>query len=651
MKNNTYERLFELIRREEVILFVGAGFSIKAGYPSGNELGRIIFQNLTESEKLEFSQDLSLTDLSDEIIQLRGGSRNSLIALLKSVYSTDPTDISDHVKIRSIPHFKNIVTTNYDTVFEKVYQHSCNVIFKEKHCPYIEKSKTNIFKIHGDFSEPDSIIITKSDYRHYFSKKENSILWDKISDLLTSNAILFIGYSFEDDNIISIIEKLNDRLGHNRKEIFLIAPDWKDHKIQKLSSFRIKYFDDTAESFLNQLTESIKDYIIDDFDNKRITPDTFTQFCENHNISPDINISNSKNKVICVKPIKNQTVKSKLTFTVNDRIAKQIKNGEFSDGNLPIKIKDYDISSYPIVSIPADDLKSFEYRINDIRFSRKEDIKQLYLVRFPNKKGVLSIKTPDNNLYSSIDYELFIKNKNESTFKASTPIYKITIHFFKNESFENIQVSWQTEFNETYRNKFTAIYWTKLLVELYSGGKFHFYLDGHEISYDVPTIENNDKVVENLNTHIEYFENIDAIEKLQRKKFSIYKMFTKKNYEFSIIVLKYLKREFNLIPARDFASSFEFYGDDNFTNLIDEKPESRFFLFETSELRDPLILNGFRFDVKFQNIIYTKCKITNVTIKENGIYHVEFVNEADFIQISYTEKQITQEGLSINFFD
>lgn len=32
------ERIFELIRKEEVLLFAGAGLSRYAGYPSGKEL-------------------------------------------------------------------------------------------------------------------------------------------------------------------------------------------------------------------------------------------------------------------------------------------------------------------------------------------------------------------------------------------------------------------------------------------------------------------------------------------------------------------------------------------------------------------------------------------------------------------------------------
>ena len=51
-------------------------------------------------------------------------------------------------------------------VYLKVYMVAVklNVIFSDNHTPYIDAKKVNLFKIHGDLSNPDSIIITESDY-------------------------------------------------------------------------------------------------------------------------------------------------------------------------------------------------------------------------------------------------------------------------------------------------------------------------------------------------------------------------------------------------------------------------------------------------------------------------------------------------------
>lgn len=649
-----YERLFELIRKEEVVLFVGAGFSIKAGYPSANELCQIIYNELTNSEKANISQNLSLIDLTDEFIQLRGNSRNSLISILKSIFGLIPIDLSDHNLIKSIPHFKNIITTNYDSSFENVYPDNHNIILKDSDCTYIDRLKTNIFKIHGDLSAPDSIVITKSDYRHTYDKGNNTVFWTKIKDLLASNSVLFIGYSLEDDNILSILESITDALGSNRKEMFLIAPDWKEHKKQKLSSFAVKYFNDTADNFFNQLIENIKSHIKDDFDNKRITTEIFTQFCENYTISPIVNLSKNKNDVLGVKSTNNQPIKSKLTFTVPEDIAQQINKGDFKESGLPIKIRGNDISAYPSITIPVEKLYDYEYRINDIVFSNNKNIEKLHIIKLPNLKGELIVRTPDKDVFQNINFELFLSNHSNSTVGkliAKTLLYTITVNFTKGYSSDNTQVKWNVEFNDTFRNTITATHWTELLIKLYNGGNFYFLLDGHEFNFDVPKIDVIEEAVEDLKKHLDYYENINKIEKIRNIKFNIYNKFTERNYEYSKIALHYLTKEFELVPAKNYKSSFEFQGDENFIQMFNDNPDGRFVFLQTEELKEPLILNGLKFNVHFKNIVFSDCKILSISIKEDGYYFVEFEHLSDCIQVSYSERGIRQEGLEIRFFD
>jgi hypothetical protein len=45
------DKIFELIRKEQVALWIGSGFSLYAGYPSGKELSQIIYDSLSISER------------------------------------------------------------------------------------------------------------------------------------------------------------------------------------------------------------------------------------------------------------------------------------------------------------------------------------------------------------------------------------------------------------------------------------------------------------------------------------------------------------------------------------------------------------------------------------------------------------------------
>ncbi|MEF9478956.1 hypothetical protein OWR28_15635 [Chryseobacterium sp. 1B4] len=72
------EKLFELIRREEVVLFAGAGMSIYAGYPSGAALAESLYNDLTneERENIEFTYDLPV--LANHIYNIQNGKKLSI---------------------------------------------------------------------------------------------------------------------------------------------------------------------------------------------------------------------------------------------------------------------------------------------------------------------------------------------------------------------------------------------------------------------------------------------------------------------------------------------------------------------------------------------------------------------------------------------
>lgn len=112
------ERVFELIRKEDVVLFVGAGMSMYAGYPSGAMLSKIFYDNLSKDLKsdIEFTEDLP--KLTNDIYYLKGGNKNYLLQILKREFQKEPISTEIHQLLAKIPHFKTIITTNYDTLIE-----------------------------------------------------------------------------------------------------------------------------------------------------------------------------------------------------------------------------------------------------------------------------------------------------------------------------------------------------------------------------------------------------------------------------------------------------------------------------------------------------------------------------------------------------
>jgi len=101
-----------------------------------------------------------------------------------------------------------IITTNWDTLIE-------NIFCDEEMTTYIGQKKLlfsnnlevhEIYKIHGCCTDPDSLVLTKDDYKEFNSK--NAYLAAKLLTVFIEHPVIFMGYSLSDENIIRILESI-----------------------------------------------------------------------------------------------------------------------------------------------------------------------------------------------------------------------------------------------------------------------------------------------------------------------------------------------------------------------------------------------------------------------------------------------------------
>jgi hypothetical protein len=111
-----FDEIISKIRRGEIILWVGSGFSSLAGYPNGSQLVSIIKEKLIPSEKQYFEKKDNLDEVADEFVQLR--SRKELESILLEVFKKVPTNLKYHKLVSEIPQIQTIITTNYDKSFD-----------------------------------------------------------------------------------------------------------------------------------------------------------------------------------------------------------------------------------------------------------------------------------------------------------------------------------------------------------------------------------------------------------------------------------------------------------------------------------------------------------------------------------------------------
>lgn len=149
-----------------------------------------------------------------------------------TVYRTPKTE-EEIAKLRSLKNkVSAVITTNYDSFLEqeifstdfKVFVHQ-NELFSADSYNIAE-----IYKIHGCVSDANSIIITEADYEKFSESRK--LIIAKMLTLFAESPIVFLGYSFTDENIQSLIAEflgcLTAKELHNIDEHFVFISYKKD---------------------------------------------------------------------------------------------------------------------------------------------------------------------------------------------------------------------------------------------------------------------------------------------------------------------------------------------------------------------------------------------------------------------------------------
>ena len=513
MKNIYKESLFQSISKGEVVLWAGAGLSLYAGLPSGARLREILYEDLTPLEKEEVRKNSDLSHLADEICKLKG-NRNYIIKVLTSTFTKDFSSTETHKIISKIPHFRNIITTNYDRLFENVYGNKLNLIFSDSHTPYIDDKKVNLFKIHGDLSDPDSIIITKSDYNRFFENDtEQNTIWNIIKGIVATKSILFIGYNLEDSNVEVIFNKIKNKTGKNGKECYFVAPNIPPIKSVNLEKANIHPISLTGEKFFEELIEYLKKNIKKDFENKNISSDVYSEFIGNFNLKSEIEVDSSigKNIVKNLTGIEGKDTKIEMTFSVSksfDEINNKVNN----------LISIGDISEE--MTIDKEMLSGFNLDINGISYRNIDDIKSIKFALLPCFDKKIDVVFENGKEINDINLKVTPLDIIGRKAKVIAQFYgnKLEIVFYPSTNRE-IETIFSYTISKEISNISKQILFFELIKHLSMRQLFSIYVDGKrafegrfgkEASFLSPKNE----------FYLAYFKKLKEIEKLGNFRFS-----------------------------------------------------------------------------------------------------------------------------------
>jgi len=208
--------LVDAFRRNQVVVYVGAGASISAGLPSWDGLLNICLDEVRKRtnvdqrtiDRLKKERNLFM---AAEWLKRCGNELN-----IKQILATY---FENHSCVPSIVHhgvsrlaFRLVLTTNFDTLLEA----SCNPTYKMPIHTYQQTSailseivngRPAIIKIHGSVHDASTLVFTQSDVRAlmYQSKTFNECL----KTLLLTQKFFFIGSSLRDPDVIRLLDEVD----------------------------------------------------------------------------------------------------------------------------------------------------------------------------------------------------------------------------------------------------------------------------------------------------------------------------------------------------------------------------------------------------------------------------------------------------------
>lgn len=334
---------------------------------------------------------------------------------------------------------------------------------------------------------------------------EYSTYWSVLKERLSTNSVLFLGYNLEDPNVSVIFERITDNLKSNRKECFLVAPNLPIHKINDLTLKGIKYIDSTAEKLLEELVQVLKDNIVKDLENNKVTANSFKQFVQNFNILPKLDSSKDNFKVEGFKSLNGTPAEGMLSLTLSD------------ENNFLIEFRDFiQGKSFGEFEISENIIKNAEITFEGIRLTNYTEGAKFSFKSHAIYDDTVNIRFANGEEFFEFPVKLYGNEsliEVHSKLKSCKMIFKINFKDFPS-----------CDFNFNYTREEICLN-TRIALEMYNF--LRNFAEGHEFTIFMKSgqkfsksLQKFPELLDHSLFYIQYFQKLQIIEKNYYIQFS-----------------------------------------------------------------------------------------------------------------------------------
>jgi len=288
-------KIIDALKSRKCILFAGSGLSAQVSRSDGRPLPTwreflIELLKWAEDEKIRFwgePRDIekiieknNLLMAAQELQERVGTER--IGEFLNSVFGDKSVRPSSTHRI--LPHipFRGILTTNYDSLIEGAYtienEGKIPPIFTQEDLlsrpSPLRRSDFFIFKLHGHFDRPQTVVLGSRDYQNLFFRTPGYRHF--LETLFSTHTVIFVGFSAEDPDVNNALDRLSSIYSRTLDNHYILLPSYRMNYTEKrrLAFDRrlevIEYIEDKNHT---QVTEFLQELVVQvKREPKEITP-------------------------------------------------------------------------------------------------------------------------------------------------------------------------------------------------------------------------------------------------------------------------------------------------------------------------------------------------------------------------------------------
>lgn len=260
INEKTIKHLQKEIQNNNLVFFIGAGFSKPLGFPEWKELIILILKELDDKYHnfISILEDNIMSEI--EVLEKIKKEKPRVLKMLKEKFNIteDMLDkLDNHRKLWEISN--QIITTNYDEALEEVKSKKIGTVPYTHQFEVANLDENYLFKLHGDINDSASCILFEYEYKELYSMGEQAPIF-KLKNILDTKTIVFIGFSLNDEYVKKyIFESIKGMFGDLRdKKHYIVNTSQENFSEYNIENITLESYSQMP-SFLDTLIELKKD--------------------------------------------------------------------------------------------------------------------------------------------------------------------------------------------------------------------------------------------------------------------------------------------------------------------------------------------------------------------------------------------------------